>query len=120
MRVIVAGSRFFDNYEFISRSLGLLLKDKGVTQLICGMAKGVDLCGKRYAEEKGLIVCEFPADWAKYGKSAGAIRNKQMADHGSLLILFWNGKSAGSKNMLETMKRMKKEIIEVIIPKELL
>ena len=120
MRVIVAGSRFFENYEFVSSQLDGILKDTNVTQIICGMANGVDLLGKRYAKEKGLIVCEFPADWDKYKKAAGPIRNRQMAEHGLLLILFWDGKSPGSKNMLETMKRMNKKIIEIIIPKELL
>ncbi len=120
MRVIVAGSQTFNNYEFIKNTLDVLLKGRGVTQIVCGMAKGVDLCGKRYAEERGLIVGEFPADWGKYGRSAGFIRNKEMANHATLAIVFWNGVSPGAKNMFETMQKMGKETELIMIPKELL
>ncbi len=118
MRVIVAGCRYFDNYEFIKTSLDILLKDFPVTQIICGMAKGVDLCGKRYAEERDLIVAEFPADWDRHKKAAGAIRNREMANHAVKLIAFWDEKSTGTKNMIDTMKKMGKEVEVVIIPKE--
>ena len=60
-------------------------------ELVCGMATGPDLIAKNWAEkvwqqgknkEFKILIKEFPADWEKYGKAAGAIRNKEMGDYG--------------------------------------
>ena len=74
-----------------------------ISEVVCGMAKGADLLGKRWAESKRIPVKEFPADWNRYGRSAGPIRNAQMRDYADALIVFiWDG-SRGSANMLKQM-----------------
>ena len=79
-------------------------------EIVCGEALGADSLGKFYAQRKGYNVRSYPADWNKYGKSAGIRRNKQMAEVADALVAFWDGKSRGTKNMIEQMRRLKKPV----------
>ena len=69
------------------------------------MASGADSLAIKYAEEKGYKVKEFPADWDWHGKSAGYIRNKQMAQYATHLIAFWDGYSKGTKHMIDLARK---------------
>lgn len=60
--------------------------------------------GERYAKERGYAVSEHPADWDRYGKSAGYIRNKEMAEEADALMAFWDGKSRGTMHMINLAK----------------
>jgi uncharacterized phage-like protein YoqJ len=73
--------------------------------IISGMAKGADTIGEQYAHERGYTVERFPADWQQYGKAAGPIRNRQMVDNADALIVFWDGQSAGTRNMIMMAKK---------------
>lgn len=106
-RVIIAGSRSFNNYELLKQKTDYLLSSVSVNHeihIVCGGARGADELGAQYAREKGFIVDLFPADWDKYGKSAGYRRNVQMAENADAVIVFWDGKSRGSKHMIDTAK----------------
>lgn len=65
---------------------------------------GVDYIGELWAESKGLDVKLYPADWNKYGKSAGPIRNRRMSVYADCLIAIWDGKSRGTRHMIDCMK----------------
>lgn len=106
MRVIIAGGRDFSNYDLLVEKCDYFLQDQDNITIISGGARGADDLGERYAEQKGYEIDRFPANWGKYGKGAGHIRNKQMAEHADGLMLFWDGKSRGSKNMLEIAKNL--------------
>ena len=117
MKVIVAGGRDFTDYEYLSNSLKTKLGEIYLDQynprsdyieIVSGGARGADALGEKFAEEYKLPVKLFPADWEQYGKSAGAIRNRQMAEYADMLIAFWDGSSKGTKNMIETMKKLGK------------
>ncbi len=108
MKVIVAGSRGFDNYNFLAKKLDKILQDVNPT-IICGEARGADTLGKKYAELHSYKVMSFPADWSK-GKGAGYIRNEQMAENADALVAFWDGKSKGTEHMIKTMKSMNKPV----------
>ena len=56
---------------------------------------------KKYAQEKGYEIHRFPADWDSFGKSAGYIRNEQMAQNADALVAFWDGQSRGTKHMID-------------------
>lgn len=96
MRILVCGGRdFTDSYKLIEE-----LNKLEITTIIAGEARGADLMAKSYALSKGIAYEGYPADWNKYGNSAGPIRNKQMLDEGkpTLVVAFPGGK--GTKNMI--------------------
>ena len=102
MRTIIAGSREVIDYEVV-RTAVLDAMDVGIspTVVLSGTARGVDLLGERWAEVHGLPVERFPADWSK-GRWAGIARNREMAENADALIAVWDGKSRGTKNMIDT------------------
>lgn len=104
MKTIIAGSRDITDYDIVVQAI----RDCGwdVTEVVCGMAKGVDSLGKQYAEENNLPIHYFPADWTKHGKAAGVLRNRQMAENSEALIAVWDGESRGTKNMIDTAKKL--------------
>ena len=104
-KVIVAGTRTFDNYELLKSKLDFFLKNKTDIEIVSGAARGADQLGERYAAERGLSLKRFPADWDRYGKSAGYRRNVQMAEYADAAIVFWDGVSSGSKHMIDFAKR---------------
>jgi hypothetical protein len=115
MNIIIAGSRSFDDYDKLVICLDNLLAKYSDITIICGLAKGADLLGKKYAEQKGYGIKEYPANWNRFGKKAGPYRNEEMAKVGDMLIAFWDGKSKGTKNMIQLAKKHGL-IIEIIRP----
>lgn len=83
MRVLVCGSREFENYDFLYIHLAALraLTDEEIV-IIHGAARGADSLADRAGRALGYAVLPFPADWAQYGKRAGIVRNQQMLDEG--------------------------------------
>lgn len=110
MNIIVAGGRDFEDYELLRQTLNYQLITVREPVIVCGEARGADSLGRRYAEEYGLKIKSFPADWAKYGRSAGFKRNLEMANIADALIAFWDGKSKGTKHMIDTMKALHKTV----------
>ncbi len=111
MKIIVAGGRDFSNYELLSRKLDVILSRQKDIQIVCGEARGADALGRRYAEERGYTVLSYPANWEKYGKSAGFRRNEEMARVADALVAFWDGKSKGTCNMIQLMKNRPTRVI---------
>lgn len=104
MKVIIAGGRDFSNYEFLKMKCDAILYGKPSVEIVSGTANGADKLGERYSIEKGYKLTKFPAQWEKFGKSAGYKRNQQMADYADTLIAFWNGRSRGTKHMIDIAK----------------
>ena len=71
--------------------------------------------GERYAAENGFTVEIFMAEWDKYGRAAGPIRNEKMVDIANLVIAFWDGKSRGTKSLIKYAERAGKELIRIAI-----
>ena len=101
-KLIVAGGRDFSDYNLLCHRLDSLLraKDPKDIVIVSGGAQGADKLGERYAEKRGLRVEVYEAEWNRFGKRAGYLRNSQMADNADGLVAFWNG-SAGTKNMID-------------------
>lgn len=74
---------------------------------------GADGLAERYAADRGLPIVWFPADWTTHGNSAGAIRNKAMAEYATHCVCFWDGESAGTKMMIDIATE-KKLILRVV------
>jgi hypothetical protein len=95
MKLIIAGSRnVYPEWQLID-ALAMQF-DLGITEVVSGGAKGVDTAAERFAEAAKLPFKLFPADWDKYGKGAGFIRNEQMAKYADALLAVWDGFSRGT------------------------
>ena len=103
MKFIIAGGRNFNNRTIMFPILSKYIDNLKDT-IISGDAQGTDMLGIEWANALGIPVQHFPAKWEKYGKSAGFIRNSEMAEHADALIAFWDGKSKGTAHMIKTMK----------------
>ena len=112
IKVIVAGNRDFDNGGIFENAMTWLLPSDSdyaeSIEIISGGCTGADALAEIYAKEWDIPLKVFPADWKKYGKYAGPIRNEEMAKYASsdeddwgMLIAFWDGKSRGTKNMID-------------------
>ena len=112
-RVIIAGCRYYNNYEeakaFIDFCLSNIRKENEIV-ILSGGARGADAIGERYAEENGFSIEKYPADWEKYGRSAGPRRNRQMAEICDYVICFWDGESKGTRSMIKFAKQLNKPI----------
>ena len=105
-----AGGRDFENYERLCAVANRLIEVDDT--VISGTAKGADTLGERYAKEHepfGMRIERMPAEWEKYGKGAGFRRNHRMAQEGDALLAFWDGKSKGTKNMIEEAHKARLE-----------
>lgn len=120
MRVIIAGGRDFSDYFFLEKSCLNVFTDlfrkryltniKSVDipriEIISGTARGADFLGEKFANQFGIKVKRFPANWELYGKRAGFCRNLEMSEYAKqdigVLIAFWDGKSHGTKHMIAT------------------
>lgn len=97
MKLLIAGSRTLFDLELVD---GLIrLYDLKPTRVICGGANGIDLCGQIWALQNRLPHSIYAAEWSTRGKGAGHARNKEMGEAADHMLLIWDGKSSGSRNM---------------------
>ena len=94
-KVVVAGGRDFDHSNQTYRELGYAWLDKLLAkhpnlELISGRARGADQFGEHWSESRNVFVHAVPADWDRYGKSAGYRRNVEMADMADGVLCFWD------------------------------
>ena len=116
-KIVVFGSREYDDYFTAKKYIEYCIseiKQKYTLIFISGGCRGADKIGERYAKENGFSLRVLTADWQKHGKAAGPIRNEQMSQEGDFFICFWNGKSRGTKNMLENI-RIKEKPVRIMI-----
>lgn len=114
MKVIIAGSRDITDFFFLDRFIKDSLNVEDITEIVSGKAKGVDRLGEIWAYKNGIPVKEFPANWMKYGKKAGIMRNHLMAEYADALVAIWDGKSVGTQNMINKMMYLNKPVYWVI------
>lgn len=105
MKVIIAGGRLFNDYELLVQRCTHALSNQEDIEIVSGTANGADKLGERFAKDNGYSIIQFPADWDKFGKSAGYKRNAQMSEYADALIAFWDGKSKGTKHMIDLAKK---------------
>lgn len=133
MKLIIAGGR---DIIVAPAELDQLINHFGLqpTTIVCGMARGIDLSGKIWADERGIPVIPCEPDWdnlmapgarikvnsygKKYNANAGHTRNRYMAKIGDCLLLIWDGRSPGSASMKVEMISAGKKLYEVVMPKQ--
>ncbi len=107
MRLIVAGTRTFNDYDLLKSTLDHLLSNTtGEIIIVSGKARGADSLGERYAKENGYKIKAFPANWKDMGRAAGPARNREMGKYSTHLVVFWDGLSSGTRNMIETGREL--------------
>ncbi len=102
--LLIAGTRTFEQYLVLQTTLHLYTKDVPNLKVITGCAKGTDSMAIRWAKEQGKPYQVYTADWNKWGKSAGPRRNQEMAKAADRAIVYWDGKSRGTANMIMNLK----------------
>lgn len=125
--MIIAGSRNFDNFSKLKDTCDSILKNTinkydnfDKVRIISGTARGADQLGEQYAKSAGYEVSKFPADWDNLGRRAGYVRNVEMAKFAiennsvGVLIAFWDGKSKGTKRMIEQATKYGLKVYVVI------
>jgi hypothetical protein len=106
MKVIIAGGRDFNDYTFLKEKCNEVLINHTDVEIVSGGADGADKLGELYAKDFGYQLKRFPANWNKFGPSAGMIRNREMAEYADTLIAFWDEKSKGTGNMIKVAKEL--------------
>lgn len=104
-RVVVAGTRKFDDYKRLSYELDKFLKGKENVTIVSGTARGADRMGEQYAAEHGIKLERFPAEWGIYHKGAGPIRNMKMVQSADAVVAFWDKESSGTKNIIDCARQ---------------
>jgi len=104
MKFAIVGSRTFENYDLVKKTL----KDLEITEIVSGGAKGADSLAEKYAKENNIPTKIFKPDWEKFGRAAGMIRNKHIIDYSEKVIAFWDGISKGTKNSIDHAKKQGK------------
>lgn len=119
MKLIIAGTRYFEDWNPYGEYLEDAIAKSGwrddITQVVSGGAYGMDSVGVLWAEKNSVPYLIFYANWRDYGKAAGPIRNAKMAKYADALLLLWDGKSAGSENMLSTMEKAGKPVHSMVV-----
>lgn len=103
IRLIIAGTRTFTDYAKLCEVMATFVKEhpgQAIT-IISGTAQGADRLGEKWARENEVPVERHAAQWKRYERSAGFIRNRVMAATATHLIAFWDGKSKGTKHMID-------------------
>jgi hypothetical protein len=111
MKACIAGSRMFEDEATLFGIMDWFVQTHGqIEQVISGAARGADRFGEHWAKARGIPVhLEYPK-WHKHGHGAGMIRNKIMAQAADVVVVFWDGMSPGSQQMIEYSKSIGKEV----------
>jgi len=113
-KLIVAGGRDFDIYGALREELTYMATEGAYknhsVSIVSGMARGADALAVRFAKEHDVKLYTFPANWDKYGKSAGYRRNEDMAKFADGLLAFHDGMSKGTAHMIQRMQLLGKDV----------
>lgn len=112
MKTIICGSRGIINGGFVFKELNGV-SDFKITEVVSGGCRGVDKIGEKWAKDRKFPCQIFNADWSRFGKGAGPIRNADMAFYADCCIAFWDMKSRGTGEMISYMEFLRKPVIVI-------
>lgn len=105
MKVAIVGSR-----NLYVNDLEKYLPE-GVSEIVSGGAKGIDASAADYAVSHNIKLTEFLPEYKRYGKSAPLKRNLEIIKYSDLVIVFWDGKSKGTKYVIDNCKKLNIKLI---------
>ena len=106
IKYAIIGSRSFNDYRLLKHILDPII----IYCIVSGGANGADTLAERYAKENNIQTEIYPADWNKYGKSAGYIRNKDIICGCDKVIAFWDGSSKGTYHSIKMARKLNKDV----------
>ncbi len=109
MKIAIIGSR---NLEI--EDLGKYLSSD-CSEIVSGGAKGIDTCAKNYAQMHNIALVEFLPEYDKFGRGAPIVRNKKIVDYADKVLVFWDGKSKGTKSVIDYCRKAGKECKIILI-----
>lgn len=121
-KILICGGRHFESYGLLKVVLGKIIEKFHIhistSEIVSGHCQGADMLGEKYAEEYGVSVRRFPADWGKYKRKAGPIRNKQMIDYISdfenkLVVAFMTADTVGTRNTVKLAQKNNIPVVEI-------
>ena len=101
IKLAIVGSRTFNNYQKFIEVLNIIKSKYNINTIISGGASGADQLGELYADRFKIKKMIFPADWKKYGKKAGFLRNVDIIKNCDICLAFWDGQSHGTKHDID-------------------
>lgn len=103
MKIAIVGSRGLcgDISSFIP---------KGVSEIISGGAVGIDKCAEEYAKKNNIKMTVIRPNYKEFGRSAPLIRNLEIIDRADLVLAFWDGKSNGTRFVIEKCREREKKV----------
>ena len=111
MKLMICGSRSLDTAKVIPFALSWFeIFPYRITEIVQGEARGIDTLAKNYAISKNIPTKGFPAEWDKYGKSAGYRRNVEMVDYADEVLAIWDGKSKGTRHSIDITREKGKPL----------
>jgi len=110
-KLAIVGGRSFNDYELMNETLTPYLHK--ITEIVSGGAKGADYLAEKFAENNNIPITIFYAEWDKYGKMAGYVRNSVIWNYADCGIAFWDGKSKGTAHSFKLSKHLNKPIITI-------
>jgi YspA, cpYpsA-related SLOG family len=111
MKVIIAGSRTFTDYQCLCQVLAP--ERHRLTQVLTGGARGAELLGYRWAWKHAVKHQLFRADWERFGKAAGVRRNHQLAQAGDVLVVFGHTTSPGTAHLIQCIQQLGKPVVVI-------
>lgn len=114
MRLGIVGYRNYNDYNSFKEFVDSIISKTKVGTIVSGghlskgkIKPGTDTLAWKYALEHGIEIIEYEANWNKYGRSAGPIRNKLIVENVDLLIAFVSSDSVGTLNTIEMAQKLK-------------
>lgn len=108
MKLAIVGSRTFNDYNMLVEFIQDNYNIDEITHIVSGGARGTDALGERFAEDFDKQKMIFPANWKKFGKSAGFLRNVDIIDNCDECVCFWDGESHGTKHDIRLCQEKEK------------
>lgn len=106
IKLSVIGSRSFQNELLLNDTLGSLNDSIGL--IISGGAKGADKFAEKWAIQNKVPFKPILPEWDKFGKAAGIKRNRLIVEESDFCLIFWDGKSSGTRSSIDFCKKLKK------------
>ena len=108
MKLAIVGSRNYTDYETFKSAVSRVVEKEDITHVISGGASGVDKLAEKWAKDNNIQLIVFTANWKKYGKGAGPLRNTQIVEECDYMIAFPSKSGRGTQDSIRKAEKLKR------------